>query len=152
MFYNFVLGVHNILRWVVLIMAVIALFRSYYGWISKREYTDRDRKIGIIFSSTLDLQLLLGLILYIFLSPITRTAFQDISLAMTVPDIRFFALEHIAVMILAIIFVHLGTMLSKKATSDIGKHRRSAIWFTLSTLAIVFAIPWWRPLLPGLGM
>lgn len=150
--YNIVLVIHNILRWVVLILAVVALFRAYVGWIGKREYTETDRKVGVFFSVSLDIQLLLGLILYIFLSPITRTAFQDFSTAMTISDIRFFAVEHILMMILAVILVHVGTALSKRAASDVSKHRRAAIWYSLATLVVILAIPWWRPLLPGLGL
>jgi Na+-driven multidrug efflux pump len=129
----------------------VALFRAYVGWFGKREYTEIDRKVGVYFSVSLDIQLLLGIILYIFLSPITRTAFQDFSTAMTITDIRFFAVEHILMMVLAVILVHVGTILSKRGASDISKHRRSAIWFSLAILIVILAIPWWRPLLPGLG-
>ena len=149
--YQIVLAIHNILRWVVLILAVVALYRAYAGWIGKRDYTETDRKSGVFFSISIDIQLLVGIILYIFLSPITRTAFQDFGTAMTIPDIRFFAAEHILLMILAVIFVHVGTIVSKRATSDVSKHRRAAIWYSLTLLVIILAIPWWRPLLPGIG-
>lgn len=149
--YQVVLAIHNILRWVILILAVVALFRAYAGWIGKREYTETDRKAGVFFSVSLDVQLLVGIILYIFLSPITRTAFQDFGTAMTIPDIRFFAVEHILLMILAVILVHVGMIVSKRATSDVSKHRRAAIWYSLTVLVIILAIPWWRPLLPGIG-
>ena len=149
--HGIVLAIHNILRWVVLILAVVALFRAYLGWFGKREYTETDRKVGVYFSVSLDIQLLLGLLLYIFLSPITRTAFQDFSSAMTIPDIRYFAVEHILMMILAVIIVHVGTIFSKRAISDISKFRRAAIWYTVATLVVILAIPWWRPLLPGFG-
>jgi Na+-driven multidrug efflux pump len=150
--YQIVLAIHNILRWVVLILAVVALYRAYAGWIGKRDYTETDRKSGVFFSISIDIQLLVGIILYIFLSPITRTAFQDFGTAMTIPDIRFFAVEHILLMILAVILVHVGTVVSKRATSDESKHRRAAIWYSLTVLAIILAIPWWRPLLPGIGL
>jgi hypothetical protein len=149
--YQVILALHNILRWVVLVLAIVALVRAYVGWFGKREYTETDRKVGVYFSISLDIQLLVGLILYIFLSPITKTAFQNFGTAMTISDIRFFAVEHILMMILALILVHVGTILSKRASTDVSKHRRSAIWFSLAILVVVFAIPWWRPLLPGLG-
>ena len=146
-----VLAIHNILRWVVLILAVVALVRAYLGWFGKREYTETDRKVGVLFSIAIDIQLLLGLILYIFLSPITRTAFQDFSAAMAIADLRFFAFDHIAGMILVVILVHVGSILSKRADSSIAKHRRAAIWYSLAVLVVIFSIPWWRPLFPGLG-
>ena len=91
---------------------------------------------------SLDIQVFLGLLLYVFLSPITRTAFQDFSTAMTIPEINFFAVEHILMMILAVILVHVGTILTKKATSDVSIYRRAAIWYSLASLVVIIAIPW----------
>ena len=150
--YQILLASHNILRWVVVILAIVALFRAYVGWIGKHEYTEIDRKVGVFFSVSLDVEVLLGFLLYLFLSPITRTAFQDFSTAMTIPDIRFFAVEHTLMMILAVILVHVGTMLTKRGTSDVSKHRRAAIWYSLASFLVILAIPWWRPLLPGFGL
>ena len=150
--YQIILAVHNILRWIVVIFAVVAIIRAYLGWIGKREYTEMDRKVGVLFSVSLDIQVLLGFLLYIFLSPITRTAFQDFGTAMTIPDIRYFAVEHILMMILAVILVHVGTIFIKRATSNVSKHRRAAIWSSLGSLVMVIAVPWWRPLLPGFGV
>ena len=140
--YQIVLAIHNILRWVVLVLAVVALLQAYIGWIGKREYPEIDRKAGVFFSMSLDIQVFLGLLLYVFLSPITRTAFQDFSTAMTIPEIRFFAVEHILMMILAVILVHVGTILTKKATSDVSKYRRAATWYSLAFLVVIMAIPW----------
>ena len=149
--YSFVLAVHNILRWVVIILAILALVRSYSGWLGKRDWTTTDRKVGVFFASAMDLQLLLGLILYIVLSPTTRTAFSDFGAAMRIADVRFFALEHFLYMIVAVVLVHIGTAMARKATQAVDKHRRAALWFTLAGLALVLGMPWFRPLLPGLG-
>lgn len=140
--YQIVLAIHNILRWIVLVLAVVALLQAYIGWIGKREYSELDRKAGVFFSVSLDIQVFLGILLYVFLSPITRTAFQDFSTAMTIPEIRFFAVEHILMMILAVILVHVGMILTKKATSDVSKFRRAATWYSLAFLVVIMAIPW----------
>lgn len=149
--YPVVLAVHNILRWVVLILGVLALARAYLGWFGKRDWTPGDRKVGVFFGVSLDLQLLIGLVLYFFLSPLTQAALRDFGAAMADLQLRFFALEHIFYMILAVVCAHVGSITARRAQEDIGKHRRSAIWFTIAMVIIVLAIPWWRPLLPGLG-
>ncbi|HJW90438.1 MAG TPA: hypothetical protein VJ436_07340 [Anaerolineales bacterium] len=149
--YSFVLAVHNILRWVAIILAIVALARAYSGWLGRREWTATDRKIGVFFASAMDLQLLLGLILYIVLSPTTRTAFSNFGAAMRVADVRFFALEHILYMVIAIVCVHIGTAAARKATQAVDKHRQAAIWFSLGGLALLLGMPWFRPWLPGLG-
>lgn len=146
--YTFVLAIHNIMRWVVVILAIVALVRAYWGWFGKRDWTPSDRKAGMFFSISLDVQLLLGLILYFGLSPITRSAIQNLGAAMSNADLRFFALEHFFIMVVAVILVHIGTITSRKAVETVSKHRRAAVWFTLAVLAIIFGMPWVRPLLP----
>jgi uncharacterized membrane protein YozB (DUF420 family) len=149
--YTFILAVHNILRWIVLILAVIALVRAFSGWFGRREWTETDRKVGTFFGVSLDVQLLLGLILYFALSPITRAAFQDFGAAMRNDVARFFVLEHFLYMVLAVVFAHVGSVTSRRATEDVNKHRRAAIWFTLAVLALLLGMPWFRPLLPTFG-
>jgi hypothetical protein len=149
--YNFILAVHNILRWVVLILAVLALVRSYSGWFGRREWTETDRKVGTFFGVSLDVQLLLGLVLYFALSPITQAALQDFGAAMRNDVARFFALEHFLYMVLAVVFAHVGSVTARRATEDVNKHRRAAIWFSLSVLALLLGMPWFRPLLPAFG-
>ena len=146
--YTFILAVHNIMRWIVIVLAIIALVRAYWGWFGKREWSLTDRKVGMYFSISIDVQLLLGLILYFGLSPITRAAIQNIGAAMAEAGLRFFALEHLFVMLLAVIVVHIGTALSRKADDSMAKHRRAAIWFTLAVLLIIVGMPWSRSLIP----
>ena len=147
--YVFVLAVHNILRWIVLFLMILALVRAYWGWFGKRNWTSTDRRVGIFYSVSLDIQLLLGLILYFGLSPITKSAFSDFGAALANTDLRFFVFEHFLMMVLAVIFAHLGVATAKRAAEPVLKHRRSAIWFSLSLIAILLGMPWFRPLLPG---
>jgi len=149
--YAFILAVHNILRWVVLILLILALVRAFWGWFGRREWTSTDRKVGMFYSVSLDVQLLLGLILYFVLSPITKLAFGDFGAALANTDLRFFVFEHLLMMVLAVVFAHVGVAVAKRADESIQKHRRTAIWFGLSLLAILLGMPWFRPLLPGLG-
>lgn len=147
--YSAVLSIHNIIRWIALILGILAAVRAYLGWFGNREWTVKDRKIGSYFTIAMDVQLLLGLLLYIFLSPTTRTAFQDFGAAMQVGDVRFFALEHPLFMVLAVVFAHLGSILSKKAEQTNAKFRRAAIWFSLSVLAVLLGMPWMSSIFPG---
>jgi uncharacterized membrane protein YozB (DUF420 family) len=149
--YTVVLAIHNVVRWIVLILILVALVRAYWGWLGKREWSETDRKVGSFLGMAIDTQLLLGLILYIFLSPITRTAFQNFGAAMQVPNVRFFAIEHIFYMLLAVVFVHVGAVLSRRAVDSVAKHKRAALWFSLAFVVILVGMPWTRPLLPGLG-
>jgi hypothetical protein len=91
-----------------------------------------------------DVQFLLGLILA-FISPIIESAFSNLNAAMQVNELRFFAVEHMPMMFLALIFGHVTSVLSRKADHDTLKHRYAALGFTLVAIITVAAIPWFRP-------
>jgi Na+-driven multidrug efflux pump len=146
--YSFVLAVHNIVRWLVLIFGVFAIVRAYIGWFGKKEWTDLDDKLGLGFTVSLDVQFLLGLLLYLFLSPITTSAFASFSAAMSDSATRYFLIEHSLMMLVAIILAHIGRSRARKQEEDIRKYRTTAIYFTIAILFILVAIPWFRPLLP----
>jgi len=147
--YSAVLSIQNIISWIALILGILSAIQGYLGWFGNREWTLKDRKIGSYFTIAMDVQLLLGLLLYIFLSPTTRTAFRDFGAAMQVGDLRFFALEHPFFMVLAVVFAHLGSILSRKAEQTNAKFRRAAIWFSLSVLAVLLGMPWMSSIFPG---
>lgn len=149
--YAFLLALHNLLRWVVVLLALYLLVRTYWGLLSRRTYTSQDANAGRWFSISLDVQVLVGLILYFVVSPITRSALADFGAAMSNPDIRFFAVEHILMMVVAVILSHVGTAQVRKAADDRARFVRSAIWYTLAILVLLVGVPWvQRPLLRGL--
>jgi hypothetical protein len=147
--YTFVLATHNIVRWLVLIVGVIAVVMAFVGWFGKKSWGNADDKAGLAYTILLDVNLLLGLLLYIFLSPITKAAFADFGAAMGDSMLRFFAVEHIFSMVVAVIVAHVGRVLSKKATEPAKKYRAAAIWYTFSLLVILAMVPWDRPFFRG---
>lgn len=147
--YAVFLGLHNLVRWVALIAGMVAVVMAFLGWFGKREWGPRDRKLGMIFSMAMDIQVLLGLILYFAFSPLTKTALMDFSAAMQVTDLRFYAVEHAFLMLVAVVFAHLGSILPRKAQSSKKKYQRAAIFFAIAVLAMIFGMPWSRPFIPG---
>ena len=144
--YNFILTLHNITRWIVLIAGLVATITALFGWLRKKEWTATDNKMGLIYTISFDIQLILGLILYLWLSPITQLAFKDFGAAMGDDSMRFFAVEHISIMLLALILAHVGRVLVKRA-DGVSKFKRATIFFGISLLLVLGSIPWWRPLL-----
>lgn len=148
--YAFVLGTHNVLRWVVLLAALLAVGNALRGWLTKQSWKDSDRRFGLAFVGALDLQILLGLLLQFVLSPVTRSAYANMKVAMKDAALRYFAVEHVVVMIVAAVLAHVGSVMVKRAAPE-ARYRTAAIWYGLAILAILFGIPWGRPMLPGLG-
>src|SRR5690606_36984443 len=108
--YTFTLHLHSYLRWAVLLVGVVALVMAVMGASSRSGWTPQQRRIGLAFTSLMDVQLLLGVVLYLFLSPITRTAFQDMGAAMGNSDVRFFVAEHLIGMVAAVVLAHVGAV------------------------------------------
>jgi uncharacterized membrane protein len=135
--YALLLTLHNVVRWIVVILAVYALARAYSGWLGKRAWVPSDRQAGMLFSIAMDIQVLLGILL------IGRDVFRGVAAGLG----PFFLFWHIPLMIAAAVLVHIGTAASRKAADDAGKHRLAAIWFTIAMVAVLVAIPWTRPLL-----
>jgi hypothetical protein len=149
--YTIVLALHNLLRWLVLALGIWALLRAYSGWARSVAWSPLDRRAGLLFTIAFDIQFLLGLLLYFALSGLTQAALADFSGAMASADLRFFALDHPLLMLAAVILAHVGSALSRRASQDRARHRRAAIFYTLSLVAVLLAIPWSRPLLPWLS-
>lgn len=87
------------------------------------------------------LQFLIGLVLY-FISPIVDYFLHHFKEAVHVRDIRFFGMEHICVMTVAVTAITIGAMKAKRKTSDAAKFKTMAIWFTIGLLLILSSIPW----------
>ena len=143
--YSSALWLHSLLRWAVLLTGAIAWFRSIGGGTAKRPWTAKDELWGFLFTVSLDIQLLVGLVLYFILSPLMKIAFQDFGGAMANSSLRFWAVEHIAGMIIGIALAHVGRVKIRKAANDARRHRLAMIYFGLALVAICASIPW-----PGL--
>lgn len=135
--------IHSITRWLVLIIAIYAIFRAYQGMSSKKEFFNDDKKASLFFTIIMDIQLLLGLALY-FIGPLGLKNIQSLGMKEVMGNSvsRFFAVEHITMMLIAVILVHIGKAKTKNANSDLAKHK-AAFWFYLiAFILILAAIPW----------
>ena len=140
--YSLVLTLHSLVRWAIVIVGVIAVVRAWIGWRGGKPWAQLDDRLGLTFTSVMDLNLLLGLLLYFVVSPITTGALKDMGAAMDNSSVRFFAVEHILVMIIAVVVAHIGRSRAKKAATDPGKHKQAAIFFTTAMVLVLLAIPW----------
>ncbi|MEQ8474405.1 MAG: hypothetical protein RIC35_24625 [Marinoscillum sp.] len=142
--YTLFLHLHSVIRWISLFLAVIVAMKSLMGIFGNPTYGKIDNIFSASFVGMMDLQFLIGIILYIFLSPITESAFNDFGAAMSNDALRFYAVEHISIMIVAIVLAHIGRSKAKKATEASKKYKFQAIFFGLALLAMVAGIPWDR--------
>lgn len=144
--YQGLLDLHNVVRWAVLVLGLIALVRAWSGALAGGRFTPDQARIGRWFSLAFDVQVLLGLVLYFALSPITTGALRDFGAAMQDSAVRFYAVEHALMMVVAAVLVHVGLARAKKTD----KAMPAAIFYTLAVVLVIVAIPWGARLFPGL--
>lgn len=142
--YTGLLHSHNGLRWLVLLALLISIVFAFSGWFGKRDWNKADKISGLLLVIFMDLQFLIGLVLYAFVSPLTKAAFHNFGAAMRNPELRFYAVEHILMMVIALALVHIGKAKSKKDIAPWKRHRSAAIFYTISLILILAAIPWDR--------
>ncbi|SHM04210.1 hypothetical protein [Chitinophaga sp. CF418] len=135
--------IHSLLRWAIVLTGLWAIIRALKGVSGKTPYTATDKKAGLFFMISLDIQLLVGLLLY-FVSSLGLKAFQENGVKAVIHNdgIRYFAVEHIFVAIVAIALVHIGRAKVKKATLDAQKHKTSLIFFAIALILLASRIPW----------
>lgn len=135
-----VLVFHNITRWAVLLFGLWALLNALTGVMGKRAFTANDKRSGLLFMTFCDIQLLLGLVLYFKFSWFDKL--KDMGNTMKNAYDRFFAVEHMSMMLIAWLLVHIGYSAVKRADTDAKKHKKMLLFFGLALLLILASIPW----------
>ena len=140
--YPIVLFLHSLTRWVVVLGAIwlIVAALSSLGRTSSVE-TSPVRVPWRVYMGGLHLQFLLGVIL-LLVSPLALAAWADLGAAMKVRPMRFFAIEHTTMMVLAIVVAQMGAVRARKARDAARAARTSLVFGGLSLLVILVAIPW----------
>lgn len=139
--YPLALLLHSWLRWVVLLLGIVAVVRAWKGR-GGAPWTPADDSWSRLFVVSLDVQFLIGLLLYAALSPITQIAFANFGAAMRSAMLRFWAVEHLFGMVVAIALAHVGRVRIGKATSDRQRHQVAAMFFGFALLVLLLSIPW----------
>ena len=134
---------HSFLRYAVLVAALYTLYKIWTAWRANAAFEKSTQKANLLFMILCDTQLLIGLYLYI-VGPWGLKNIQNMGMANVMHDkvARFFAVEHFAGMIIALVLVHLAYATAKKNSSDLAKHKKM-FWFNFIALIVMLAsIPW----------
>jgi hypothetical protein len=140
--YEILLFIHSWLRWILLLLGIIVIIRSYVGWFGNKNYLKSDNTMSVSLVVVFHIQLVIGLLLYFIFSSITQSTFQNFGLAMKDSQLRYWAVEHIFIMVLSVVIAQIGRIQIKKTHSNTNKHRNSAIYFTMALILVLSRIPW----------
>lgn len=152
--YGITLFLHSWLRWAFLIATIVLLVRTIGGARSGRAWDAKDERAHTASIGLLDLQFLLGVLLYAVLSPISRAFFTS-PLRMKDATLRFFGVEHLIMMLAAVAVFHIGRSRSKKV-DPARRHATVRSWSIAGLVLLLAGIPWpffpaGRPLFRGFG-
>lgn len=128
---NILVHAHSGLRYVVLALLIAAVSMAYSNW---QNNNPSDSKIYSYALIATHIQLLIGLILYV-ISP--KVDFDMLGEKLY----RFFTIEHILMMIIAVILITVGRVRSRKVEGA-AKHRTILYFFAMGLILILVAIPW----------
>lgn len=125
---------HSGLRWVVLGLFVYAIFNALR---KKNTYEKSDRLLNMFTMVSLHIQLVIGLVLYF-----TSSKVSFVEGWMKSDLLRFYGMEHILLMIIAIVLVTIGHGKSKRALDSTKKHKTIVLFYSIGLLLILASIPW----------
>lgn len=146
--YNGLLHLHNVLRWVILILLIVSIFQA----LTKKESL---AKTSLFLMISTHITLLLGLYQY-FASD--QAGFKLIYSRQGIGDVmrysfpRFWVVEHISVMLISVVLI---TIARRKAKTL--QYKPTLILLLIAFLLIMAGIPWpfrgeniGRPWFPGM--
>ena len=134
-------NVHSYWAYLVLAILIFAVINAILGLSKKKQFTDKDLRIGLFALIVSHIQLLIGLVWY-FMSPWFSALKEDMAGVMKEKSLRLLAVEHPIMMILAIVFITIGWSKHKKKTTDSAKFQTFAIFYGIGLLLMLSKIPW----------
>jgi hypothetical protein len=143
--YGLLRVIHGYWRWAVLVSGVVTLVRAVGAVRGPRAWTPGDERASRTFVGALDVQVLLGLLLYFGFSPFWPAVRDSFEFALRDRSARFFGMEHETAMLLGFVAAHVGRVRSRKATDPTVKHGAILVSTLVFFLFVSWAIPWpWR--------
>jgi uncharacterized membrane protein len=150
------LHLHNLLRWVIIILLLLSIFKAFSGWQQKKVFSAGDKRVWLFTLISGHITLLVGLYQWLWGRYCLLKGLPEGVSVMKDKFYRFFLVEHPVFMILAIVMITLGYGMAKKPVADIVKFRRAFWFFIIAMLMILVAVPWPfrdiinRPWFPGM--
>lgn len=146
--YQGLLHLHNLLRWVILVFLLLSIVRQITA--GNEPFGKRDKAFGLPLLISAHIQLLVGLYQW-FVGGFGYNLIKAKGFSNVMKDSvdRFWAVEHMAGMLIAIIFITIGYGQRKSKHTARVQHKRAMIFYLLALIAILLVVPW--PFREGIG-
>ncbi len=131
--FSIILFAHSVVRWGVLLAAVWAAMAARSGLRDGRAWTRKARVPGVVLAALVDVQLLLGLAMWLWLSPHAITAGGRS---------HYWTYAHPLAGILVVALVHVGSVKARRMLDDASRWRTASRFYLAALVLTVLAIPW----------
>lgn len=156
--YTGLLHLHNLMRWVIIILLTYSILRSLISAYTGKPFSKAQIKASLFLMISAHITLVLGLYQW-FTGALGYKMIQSAGFGGVMKDsfARFWAVEHITAMVVAIVLITIGKGVSKKNISDVAKNKQTFIFYILAMVLIVVSIPWpgregvGRAIFPGMN-
>jgi hypothetical protein len=150
--YQGTVHLHSLLRWVVLVLLLVVI---YLLFTNKKSNHLKKMSLFLLISS--HIQLLLGLYQY-FAGNFGYNLIKQAGFGAAMKDrvLRFWAIEHLSTMLIAIILITLAHRATKLYVLGAANNGKAKWMYLIAFLLIMAAIPWpfreliGRPYFPGM--
>lgn len=137
MMYELILHVHMVISGLFILLGLVITTWAIRGWAGRRSCPGSFLRLSWVFIHVLYLQLLTGIALYFFLKPLPDAPQQSLEEAMSQEALRFWAIEHVSLMLFSLILAQVGRLVIKQLSTDWKKFRAAAFYYGISLLMTV---------------
>ena len=125
---------HSGLRWVAIILILLAIINAF----TSKTFEKKHKMINLFTMITLHTQLIIGLVQYF----ITSGKVKFFDGWMKEAAFRFYGMEHLMGMLIAIVLITVGYSKSKRGTTDSEKFKPIKLFYLIGFILIIASIPW----------
>jgi len=140
MIYSFAFRIHIFISTITILAGISTIVISVHGLVRKRHYRRSDELLSLFFNVALYFQLFLGFLIYYLLRTSLQGPMWEVPDTQNDASLRFWAIEHIALMIFALFLTQLGRVFIKKSKEPYRKFRASLFYFGTSLFLILFSM------------
>lgn len=140
--YTGLLHLHSSLRYFILLFIVLTVLDAIVALSTGRPaYGKTSKLLALLALIFTHVQVVLGLVLY-FIGARGFNAMMTVPGFMSEPAIRFFAVEHVVMMIIAVTLITIGYSRAKRQSADRKKYSGLLVFYGIALVIIFVMIPW----------
>lgn len=140
MLFRIVFNLHIYISALTLLAGIITVTKSIIGWSAGKRYGRSDLIFSYAFTIAMYFQLALGLIVYFLLRRSSENPLFEVPRSSNDASLRFWAIEHIALMIFALFLTQLGRIYIKNSMTSSKRFKASLFYYGSALLMILFSL------------